>query len=455
MAVGKPGPLTERSIPRSRGRFYGRVFRDGIVFQKWPRKRPKAKTGGEYYKQREFGMAAAWASDPEPIGYQTAVELSKGTTNVPRDLIMMTSYGTFYRVFLPDGTEASYYRMVAPNAQFILDQITDQVGSLIYRAEIGWVQVSPGNSGQVLAIIDLQPQWQDVYPVAIAGAPFIVAVPDPSIPNAISLESSDSVIADYATDGQVAMVRAEITGDVSIPEDENVATIPNGTVTYPKLQNVTASQRLLGRNTSGAGVVEELDAATVSSMLGGGAGAGIASPYWSTSTIYLCQAVVGGSSLTTLALAANRICFIPFAVPALRTFTSIAINVNTGGGVGSSNARLGLYTVDPTSGGPGSVVLDAGNVTTATAGLRAIAISQAINPGRYYFALWSSAAITVRALSGSFADANNGYDMGAGTPASIGYLIRNATFGTAFADESAQAHTLQLGTLAQPLVGIR
>lgn len=57
------------------------------------------------------------------------------------------------------------------------------------------------------------------------------------------------------------LARANHTGE------EQTADIADDAVTYAKLQQVTASARLIGRNTAGAGDAEELTAATVRTML--------------------------------------------------------------------------------------------------------------------------------------------------------------------------------------------
>ena len=48
------------------------------------------------------------------------------------------------------------------------------------------------------------------------------------------------------------------TGDVTKAAGGTALTIPNDTVTYPKIQNVSATDRLLGRVTAGAGDIEEV-----------------------------------------------------------------------------------------------------------------------------------------------------------------------------------------------------
>ena len=56
--------------------------------------------------------------------------------------------------------------------------------------------------------------------------------------------------------------------DITVSASGTVWTIDSGTVTYAKLQNVSTTTRLLGRQTAGAGPVEELPPASVKAMLG-------------------------------------------------------------------------------------------------------------------------------------------------------------------------------------------
>lgn len=56
-------------------------------------------------------------------------------------------------------------------------------------------------------------------------------------------------------------------GDVTVSGAGTVWTIDNDVVTYAKMQNVSATDRLLGRDTAGAGDVEEITPANVKTML--------------------------------------------------------------------------------------------------------------------------------------------------------------------------------------------
>ena len=57
-------------------------------------------------------------------------------------------------------------------------------------------------------------------------------------------------------------------GDITVSNSGATFTIDNDAVTYAKIQNVSATDRLLGRDSSGAGVIEEISPSSVRTMLG-------------------------------------------------------------------------------------------------------------------------------------------------------------------------------------------
>ncbi len=56
-------------------------------------------------------------------------------------------------------------------------------------------------------------------------------------------------------------------GDITVSSSGSVFTIDNDAVTYAKIQNVSATNRILGRDSSGAGVIEEITPANLRTMI--------------------------------------------------------------------------------------------------------------------------------------------------------------------------------------------
>lgn len=72
---------------------------------------------------------------------------------------------------------------------------------------------------------------------------------------------------ELGTPGVVSVVREALTGDVTAAVNNNATTIANNAVTYAKMQDVTATNRLLGRITAGAGDPEELTGTQATTLL--------------------------------------------------------------------------------------------------------------------------------------------------------------------------------------------
>lgn len=106
-------------------------------------------------------------------------------------------------------------------------QFMDWVGStaqgdVIYRGASGWERLGAGTSGHVLQTqgAGANPQW-----AAVSGGGGV-------------------------SDGDK--------GDIVVSSSGTVWTVDSDAITYSKMQNISATQRLLGRNSSGAGDVEEV-----------------------------------------------------------------------------------------------------------------------------------------------------------------------------------------------------
>ena len=94
------------------------------------------------------------------------------------------------------------------------------------------------------------------------GAPttadYLVKTADAGLSAERVVTDSTSITANWGTAGQVAFERAALTGDVTASANSNSTTIANDAVTYAKIQNVSATDKVLGRQSAGAGDVEEI-----------------------------------------------------------------------------------------------------------------------------------------------------------------------------------------------------
>jgi hypothetical protein len=128
---------------RSKGAVATHITPWGMHMQKWPRPRGKAKQGYDLYRQIEFQIAAQLAKNPEPIEFQTALNLVKGSTWTYRDLKMRAIYGYAYTITLEDGRTYKPQRSMTSNPLYWLDLIDDTPGAIVFRSDIGWVGLDP------------------------------------------------------------------------------------------------------------------------------------------------------------------------------------------------------------------------------------------------------------------------------------------------------------------------
>lgn len=226
-----------------------------------------------------------------------------------------------------------------------------------------------------------------------------------------------------------------LTGDVTGSGTGSfAATIANAAVTLAKLANM-ATASLFYRKTAGSGAPEVQTLATLKTDLGlTGTNTGdqvVRKPriHFGTSNyeswyLFGCTAGVG---LSTMAVTANRLYARSFTagVDTGITLDRMAIEVTT---LLAGNARMGVYSWS--NGYPGSLVIDAGAVSTATATAKPVTISQALTPGERYFAcVVFDAAPTVRALTVNQADPDLGYPSTLGAAMQTGFYAA-FTYGT-------------------------
>jgi hypothetical protein len=96
-------------------------------------------------------------------------------------------------------------------------------------------------------------------------------------------------------------------------------------------------------------------------------------------------------AITPVAMTANLLHAIPFFCPQRKTFTKIGFQVTT---LTAGNARLGIYK-SGSNGGPTTLILDAGAISTGTTGVKEITISQQLEPGLYFLAIVTDNTCTI------------------------------------------------------------
>jgi hypothetical protein len=128
--------------------------------------------------------------------------------------------------------------------------------------------------------------------------------------------------------------RAALTGDVTAPSNSNATTIANNAVTYGKIQNISTNNRLLGRATTGTGIVEEITLGTGLTITGTTLNAATAT------TLYSADGTLAGNR--TVTQGANTL-----------AFTSSATNGFSVDGstfsVDAANNRVGIGNSTPIS----------------------------------------------------------------------------------------------------------
>lgn len=151
--------------------------------------------------------------------------------------------------------------------------------------------------------------------------------------------------------GSGGIQRSALTGDVTASAGSGATTIANDAVTYAKMQNVSAQNRLLGRKSSGAGDPEELTPAEGRALL----------------AIPEVLIIAVGDETTTITSGAGKVAFrMPFAMT-LSAVRASLVTASTSGGP---------FTVDINEGGTSilstKLTIDDNEKTSTTAATAAV-----------------------------------------------------------------------------------
>jgi hypothetical protein len=212
--------------------------------------------------QRDAGQnIAAVGSDGqwEIIQFQTATLTSGDVwelSDITRGLEQTTSYS-------PAVAGERFVLLTGPGILRIAE------GALGIGVEKQLKVVSCGESLASVTATDFTTQGLSYVPPLTAG-------------DGITIDPDTNVISATLADGDK--------GDITVSGSGTIWTIDNDAVTYAKIQNVSATSRILGRATSGAGDIEELTASQVTTILGVVSGGGSGGIYESTPTKPLASA---------------------------------------------------------------------------------------------------------------------------------------------------------------------
>jgi hypothetical protein len=167
MAKVTPDPLAPDVVPRARGRFLIQPYRGGVAARRWPRKRGSPTDPRPLYLQEQFGKAARMAANPEPMSLATAINHSKDTSWLPRDVLVRAAYGKLYTIVLPDGTVSRPASHAAP-----IPHVSTFMGALVTKS------ATQSLSGGVPTIVTWQTVVYDTGGFAdLASQPTRLTVP--------------------------------------------------------------------------------------------------------------------------------------------------------------------------------------------------------------------------------------------------------------------------------------
>lgn len=136
------------------------TFKNSVMFdvsngvervRAWPKKRGRPKSN-KTRQQNALFTECSWAIKFLPgILHAQAIQATKGTPLLPRDILMQQMFGRFCAVKLPDGRRI--YPMAArQDISESLDILSQVPGTILVRGPEFWYGLEPGDPGDVLSI---------------------------------------------------------------------------------------------------------------------------------------------------------------------------------------------------------------------------------------------------------------------------------------------------------------
>lgn len=314
-----------------RGLSYERTWRGMRVVSTWPKPKGRNRTPAESQAESDFTRLAKAQLEVTAVDRVAAEAIAKGSQYTWRDVIGRAMVGRLIDV-IPATPDA--FNVI--DAQLLLDQISDQPGAMLMRAEIGWVALLNPEGLRVVAwdADTGMPIWSD-GPAGPTG---------PTGPTG----------ATGAAGATGATGPAGATGATG-------ATGPTGPTGPTGATGATGPTGATGATgpTGATGAVGPTGAAGATGATGA---AGSAVLPWVTGRIYTFAA----SNVSGLSTTANRLYARQLPIPASCTITQAGFVVTAF--AGSSDATIGVYTDN--AGIPGTLIAVLGHAATTSNGVK-------------------------------------------------------------------------------------
>lgn len=246
------GSLEVQGVSASSSLVTNNLYWDGGTF----RYRANGEGSGIHFDGDEIrfmratsGVAAADAGGYGVIPTPFIIRASYAEMDIPL-YVPTEAYGAGWIGDLTVPTKDALYNIISTLSSYTDEQAQDAVGSILTNSgDISWSYNDP--TPYITASLLSTCITGKTSVTAATGDTVLIA--DASDANNLKKVTVDSIAA--LASGSLADGDK---GDITVSGSGSIWTIDNDTVTYAKMQNISATDKLLGRSTSGAGDVEEI-----------------------------------------------------------------------------------------------------------------------------------------------------------------------------------------------------
>lgn len=153
---------------------------DGSTRMKaWPKPRGTSTDPAQILRNAQFSLRQYYSNDPLPEDAQMARTMVAGSPFLYRDILYKQQVGALVEVKTKDGQQYLSKRLTMADAQQMLDSISSDAGTVLYRNSVKWVGLPRGNNGQVLTLNAATglPDWEFPPGEGLHGATSRILLP--------------------------------------------------------------------------------------------------------------------------------------------------------------------------------------------------------------------------------------------------------------------------------------